>query len=218
MPKLGASGSRRNSPIGLKMRRREAVDAHSGGRATRPLGNLETALATLTTELETQATARAEATEQHHVALATVRSELGETQFRRARLEQDLAGRINAVRQGADTARAARVAAVEARASLRLCPSDATSRSRQSRSSTAGVRSARARSPWKLRPGIAAKSSGGSRSPAASDAAARPRAFQSCAPMRGPTWRQAEDQLAELKERVDRRGDASDRARQGRRA
>ena len=74
---------------------------------------IETAVGKARAEL-TQALA--ETTKQYEVALAAARTELAATEARRARLEQDLAGRVEEVRQKADAALAARIAAVETQA------------------------------------------------------------------------------------------------------
>ena len=113
-----------------------ALEAQAAGQVEATRCDAETALAILATELEAHATTRleaavrdaradavcaaAETTQQHDTALAAVRAQVEDAEARRVKTEQDLAVRVDIVRREADTAHAAQVVALEAKAAAQI--------------------------------------------------------------------------------------------------
>ena len=112
------------------------LEAHAAERLEATRRDAETALGILATELEAHATTRleaavrdaradavcaaAETTQQHDTALAAVRAQVEDAEARRVKTEQDLAVRVDIVRREADTAHAAQVVALEAKAAAQI--------------------------------------------------------------------------------------------------
>ena len=110
----------------------EALEAQAAEQLEATRRDAETALAILATELETRAVTQVEAVvgaaradagrvaaevaQRHDTELAAVRSQLDDTEAGRVRLEEEIPERIDAMRQEADAARVAQVAALEAQA------------------------------------------------------------------------------------------------------